>query len=62
MITPETLRAVTEDDVIAALEDASFGAWPQDEAGLLEFWNLMVDRVLGEGAASPDYPTDLPTE
>lgn len=54
MTTAETLRAATEDDVTAALEDASFGAWPQDEAGLLEFWNLMLDRMLGQGVGEDE--------
>lgn len=50
MTDVETLRAATEDDVIAALEGASFGAWPEDEAGLLEFFNLMLDTMLGQEA------------
>lgn len=44
------LRAATEDDVIAALEGASFANWPQDEAELLEFFNRMIDVRLGETA------------
>lgn len=46
----ETLRCATEDDVIAALEGASFGNWPQDPAGLLEFFNRLIDVKLGETA------------
>lgn len=46
----ERLRMATEDDVQRALEGASFGAWPQDEAALLEFFNLMLDTVAGQTA------------
>lgn len=50
-MTPlERLRMASEDDVEQALKDASFGSWPQDEAELLEFFNLMIDVVLGEPA------------
>lgn len=44
------LRRVSEEDVIAALENASFGAWSQDEGRLLELFNLMLDTVLGKEA------------
>lgn len=46
----ERLRLASEDDVLAALKDASFGTWPSDEAGLLEFFNLMMDTLLGQEA------------
>lgn len=46
----ERLRAATEDDVEAALKDASFGTALEGiaPAALLEFHNRMLDRVLGE--------------
>jgi hypothetical protein len=47
MGTSEILRSADEDDVIAALKYASFGAWPEDEAGLLEFFHCMLDTMLG---------------
>lgn len=50
MASVQDLRAATEDDVIAALEGASFGNWPQDEADLLEFFNRLLDVKLGEEA------------
>ncbi|TDW65396.1 hypothetical protein EDF57_103580 [Novosphingobium sp. PhB55] len=46
----ERLRMATEDDVQRALEGASFGAWPQDPAALLEFFNLMLDTKIGQTA------------
>lgn len=46
----ERLRQADEEDVIAALQGADFGKWPEDEAGLLEFFNLMIDTILGEEA------------
>lgn len=50
MIDPQALRNGTEDDVQAALagsyvEDALGNVEP---AALLEFWNRMLDRFLGE--------------
>jgi len=47
--TIEALRAATEDDVEAALKDATFGdkLGGVETAALLEFHNLMLDRVLG---------------
>jgi len=40
----------TQVDVIAALKASSLdGAWPQDEADLLEFFNTMLQIVVSEG-------------
>jgi hypothetical protein len=49
-IDAERLRSLTEDDVIAALgnsyvEDTLDGIAP---VALLEFYNRMLDRVIGE--------------
>ncbi len=50
MIDPEALRNATEDDVEAALA----GSYVKDICGhiepaaLLEFWNRMLDRFIGE--------------
>ena len=50
MIDPKNLRNATEGDVQAALA----GSYVQDEcadvepAALLEFWNRMLDRLIGE--------------
>ncbi|TCM21461.1 hypothetical protein EDF56_101125 [Novosphingobium sp. PhB165] len=46
----ERLRMASEDDVERALKDASFVSWPNDEAALLEFFNLMLDTMLGQTA------------
>jgi hypothetical protein len=48
MSAVQSLHAATEDDVLAALGHASFDAWPQDEAELLEFFMLMLDQKLGQ--------------
>ena len=40
--------------MIAALKDATFGAWPQDEAELLEFFNRMFDVRLGDGSGADE--------
>lgn len=54
LVKPSAVRAATEDDVIAAVEVASFGNWPQDPADLLEFYNRMLDLKLGEGASEDE--------
>ncbi|WP_159981697.1 MULTISPECIES: hypothetical protein [unclassified Novosphingobium] len=46
----ERLRNADELDIVLAMEGASFGSWPQDEAALLEFFNRMIDLKLGDGA------------
>ncbi|WP_036502250.1 hypothetical protein [Novosphingobium sp. AP12] len=45
-----TFRSASEDEVIVALDGASFGNWPQDLAGLSECFNRMIDHKLGETA------------
>ena len=46
----ERLRNADEHDIVLAMEGASFGSWPQDEAALLEFFNRMIDLKLGDSA------------
>lgn len=48
----ETLRSANEDDVITALAGASFGGWPQDEADLLELFNLVIELKVAETVAT----------
>ena len=44
------LRAATEDDVVDALKDAYVRIPLLDRAQALEFFNRMIDVMLGEGA------------
>ena len=44
------LRAATEDDVVDALRDAYVRIPLLDRAQALEFFNRMIDVMLGEGA------------
>ena len=59
----DRLRAATEDDVEAALRDATFGdaLAGADPAALLEFHNRMLDLVLGEEANSHGIGLVLPS-
>lgn len=44
------LRAATEDDVLDALTDSYVRLPLMDRAAALEFFNRMVDTMLGQGA------------
>lgn len=38
----QSFREVTEADIAAALDEASFEGWPADEGDLLELVNIVV--------------------
>jgi len=44
------LRAATEDDVVDALQESYVRLPLMDRAQALEFFNRMIDVMLGEGA------------
>jgi hypothetical protein len=48
------LRQATEDDVDRSLENAPFDLPPQDESQLLQFFNLMLDVLSGEGIGTDE--------
>jgi len=45
------LRAATADDVVDALQDSYVRLSLMDRAQALEFFNRMIDVMLGEGAS-----------
>jgi hypothetical protein len=49
-----TLRQATEDDVERALDGAYVALPLTDKAAALEFFNLMLDQLAGEGAGEDD--------
>ncbi|AOR76035.1 hypothetical protein BES08_04140 [Novosphingobium resinovorum] len=57
----QSFREITEDDIAAALDGASFKGWPADESELLELVNIVMDSAqaaeLGQliGAAHEPY-------
>lgn len=54
MTNLEALRTATEDDVTRAL-DGSYVSLPiTNQAAALEFFNRMVDVMLGEGAGTDE--------
>lgn len=56
----QSFREITEADIAAALDGASFEGWPADESELLELVNIVIDTAqvaeLGQLIGAADEP------